>query len=155
MMIVMRSDATQDQVEDVVHRVESNSGWRAHLSQGVDRTVIGVVGAVSQGGQPMQPELFLGLPGVDRVVPISRPYKLASREFRPADSTFPLDGFQIGGEEVVIIAGPCAVESRSTPCAAGSTNRALRPTPSRAWAKPVSSCWPRRAHSPGCPSWPR
>jgi 3-deoxy-7-phosphoheptulonate synthase len=110
----MRSDATQTMVEDVVRRVESNPGWRAHLSQGVDRTVIGVVGSVSQPSRAaVQPELFLGLPGVDRVVPISRPYKLASREFRPEDSVFPLDGFQIGGKDVVIIAGPCAVESRS------------------------------------------
>jgi 3-deoxy-7-phosphoheptulonate synthase len=112
MMIVMRSDATQNQVEDVVKKVEANTGYRAHLSQGVDRTVIGVVGTVSVG-EVVLPEVFLGLPGVDRVVPISRPYKLASREFRPENSVFPLDGFQIGGEEVVIIAGPCAVESRS------------------------------------------
>jgi 3-deoxy-7-phosphoheptulonate synthase len=56
---------------------------------------------------------FLHLPGVDRVVPISRPYKLASREFSPHNSVFPINGIQIGGEQVVIIAGPCSVESRS------------------------------------------
>ncbi|HEX9013550.1 MAG TPA: 3-deoxy-7-phosphoheptulonate synthase, partial [Anaerolineaceae bacterium] len=111
-MIVMRSDATPVMVQDVVQKVESNAGWRAHLSQGVDRTVIGVVGSVSEG-VAVYPDQFIGLPGVDRIVPISRPYKLASREFRPQDSVFPLDGFQIGAEEVVLIAGPCAVESRS------------------------------------------
>ena len=112
MMIVMRSDATPGQVENVVRRVETIPGCKAHLSQGVDRTVIGVVGSVGPG-KAAQPEHFIGLPGVDRIVPISRPYKLASREFRPEDSVFPLDGFQIGGNEIVIIAGPCAVESRS------------------------------------------
>ena len=53
------------------------------------------------------------MPGVDRVVPISRPYKLASREFSPQTSTFPLDGVSVGGDAIVIIAGPCSVESRS------------------------------------------
>ena len=53
------------------------------------------------------------LDGVDRIVPISRPYKLASREFITENSSFPLDGVQIGGDDVVIIAGPCSVESRS------------------------------------------
>jgi 3-deoxy-7-phosphoheptulonate synthase len=56
---------------------------------------------------------FLHLPGVDRVVPISRPYKLASREFRPEDSVFPLDGVQVGDDGIVIIAGPCSVENRT------------------------------------------
>jgi 3-deoxy-7-phosphoheptulonate synthase len=108
MMIIMRSDATQKQISTVVERVEA-SGLHAHLSQGVERTVIGVVGdhrwLVS--GQ------FVHLPGVDRVVPISRPYKLSSREFCPDNSVFPLDGVGIGGKEVLIIAGPCSVESRS------------------------------------------
>ncbi len=112
MMIIMRSSASQSEIAAVVSRVEGFPGWRAHLSQGVDRTVIGVVGTV--GGDPtLQPEQFQGMPGVDRVMPISRPFKLASREFQPTDSIFPLDGFTIGGEEVIIIAGPCAVESRA------------------------------------------
>jgi 3-deoxy-7-phosphoheptulonate synthase len=108
MMIIMRSDATSEQVTSVVKKVES-FGLQGHLSQGVERTVIGVVGDrrhVNEGQ-------FLYLPGVDRVVPISRPYKLASREFKPDNSVFPLDGVGVGGNEVVIIAGPCAVESRA------------------------------------------
>jgi 3-deoxy-7-phosphoheptulonate synthase len=72
-------------------------------------TVIGAVG----DGRPVLRDQFIQLPGVDRVVPISPPYKLASREFRPEDSVFPLDGVQIGGDEIVMIAGPCSVESRS------------------------------------------
>ncbi|MEJ5203350.1 MAG: 3-deoxy-7-phosphoheptulonate synthase, partial [Anaerolineales bacterium] len=58
-------------------------------------------------------DLFIRMPGVDRIVPISRPYKLASREFSPQDTVFPLDGVSIGGQGIVIIAGPCSVESRN------------------------------------------
>jgi 3-deoxy-7-phosphoheptulonate synthase len=108
MMIIMRSDATQDQIAHVVERVES-VGLRAHLSRGEERTVIGAIG----DGRPVNRDQFMRLQGVDRVVPISRPYKLASREFRPENSIFPLDGVQAGGRDVIIIAGPCSVESRS------------------------------------------
>ena len=108
MMIIMRTDATPEQISTVVEHVETN-GLRAHLSSGAERTIIGAIGESRSVNQ----DHFLHLPGVDRVVPISRPYKLASREFRPENSIFPLDGVQIGGEEVVIIAGPCSVESRS------------------------------------------
>ena len=109
MMIVMRTDATPAQIHSVVSRVE-HFGLKAHLSQGEERTVIGVVG----DGRPiMMQDNFRILEGVDRIVPISRPYKLASREFIPENSSFPLDGVTIGGDEVVIIAGPCSVESRS------------------------------------------
>jgi 3-deoxy-7-phosphoheptulonate synthase len=104
----MQIDATQDQIAAVVERVEEY-GLRAHLSSGEERTVIGAVG----DRRPVILDQFLHLPGVDRVLPISRPYKLASREFRPKNSVFPLDGVQIGGDEIVIIAGPCSVESRS------------------------------------------
>lgn len=108
MMIIMRTEATADQIASVVERVES-AGLSAHLSQGIERTVIGAIG----DGRPIIRDQFVQMPGVDRVVPISRPYKLASREFRPENSIFPLDGVKIGGDEVVIIAGPCSVESRS------------------------------------------
>ena len=109
MLIIMRTDATQFQVKTLVERIE-NHGLTAHLSRGEERTVIGVVG----DGRPYQyHEQFLHLPGVDRIVPISRPYKLASREFIPENSHFPLDGFEVGGTGVMIIAGPCAVENRS------------------------------------------
>jgi 3-deoxy-7-phosphoheptulonate synthase len=108
MMIIMRSDATDDQVSAVVQRVESNQ-LRAHLSKGAERTVIGAIG----DGRPVNPDQFVFLPGVDRVVPISRPYKLASREFSPENTVFPLDGVTIGGDEIVLMAGPCSVEDRS------------------------------------------
>jgi len=108
MMIIMRTDATPPQIETVVKRVEE-FGLRAHLSQGEERTIIGAIG----DRRPVNMDHFLHLPGVDRVVPISRPYKLASREFSPLNSAFLLDGVMIGADPVVLIAGPCSVESRS------------------------------------------
>lgn len=108
MMIIMRTDATPANIALVVERVEG-IGMKAHLSSGTERTVIGAIG----DGRPLQLDQFLYLPGVDRVVPISRPYKLASREFRVENSIFPIDGFKIGGNDIVIIAGPCSVESRT------------------------------------------
>jgi 3-deoxy-7-phosphoheptulonate synthase len=81
---------------------------RAHISRGEERTIIGAIG----DGRPINRDQFVLMPGVDRIVPISRPYKLASREFIPQDSTFPLDGVEIKPGEVILIAGPCSVESR-------------------------------------------
>jgi 3-deoxy-7-phosphoheptulonate synthase len=108
MMIIMRSDATPEQIE-VVNKQIISMGLTPHLSEGVERTVIGVVGI----GEPIHHNTFLRLPGIDRILPITRPYKLSSREFMPEDSIFPIDGFDIGGKSLVIIAGPCSVESRS------------------------------------------
>ena len=78
MMIIMHTYATQEQIDSVVEIVKAN-GLRAHLSTGEERTIIGAIG----DGRVVDKEQFLFLPGVDRVVPISRPYKLASREFSP------------------------------------------------------------------------
>jgi 3-deoxy-7-phosphoheptulonate synthase len=107
MMIIMQTDATKEQINKIVSHIESNQ-LSAHLSTGEERTVIGVIG----DGRPIQRDQFLQLPGVDRVVPISRPYKLASREFSPATTIFPLNGVKVGGNPTVIIAGPCSIENR-------------------------------------------
>jgi 3-deoxy-7-phosphoheptulonate synthase len=108
MMIIMRTDATQEQVAQVIEKVEAN-GLRPHLSRGAERIVVGAIG----DGRPVNKDQFLLLEGVDHIVPISRPYKLASREFSPENSVFPLDGVGMGSQEVVIIAGPCSVENRT------------------------------------------
>ena len=108
MMIIMRSDATQEEVALVISRVEQH-GLRVHLSKGEERVIIGAIG----NGRTVERDQFAILPGVDRVVPISRPYKLTSREFSPRNTLVPLDGVSIGGPGIVIIAGPCSVESRS------------------------------------------
>ena len=107
MMIIMATEASTDQIAHVVARVEAE-GLQAHLVNGEERTVIGVVGDIRR----IVREQFLLFPGVDGIVPISRPYKLTSREFIPHDSSFPIDGVTIGGPELVIMAGPCAVEDR-------------------------------------------
>lgn len=108
MMIIMRTNATQKEINAVVERVQT-LGFQPHSSQGEERTIIGVV-----GNNPITAQAqFIHMEGVDRIVPISRPYKLASREFISENSTFPLDGVQIGGEGVILIAGPCAVEDRN------------------------------------------
>ena len=110
MLIIMNIGATKEQVDDVVKRVESH-GLRAHLSSGEERVIIGAIGEGRNALEHMHE--FTAMTCVDRVMPISRPYKLASREFSPQETRFPLDGVQIGGEEIIIMAGPCAVESRS------------------------------------------
>ena len=107
MMIIMATEASTAEIEAVVARVESE-GLHAHLSQGEERTIIGVVGDI----RGINREQYLLMPGVTGIVPISRPYKLSSREFIPNDSVFPIDGVTIGGRDLVIIAGPCSVEDR-------------------------------------------
>ena len=108
MLIVMRTNATQEELQKVLAHVE-DLGLTPHISEGVERTVIGVVG----DSRNVQLDQVLRQQGVDRIVPISRPYKLASREFDARDSVFKLDGVTVGAGNVVIIAGPCAVEDRS------------------------------------------
>ncbi|MGB9669468.1 MAG: 3-deoxy-7-phosphoheptulonate synthase [Anaerolineales bacterium] len=108
MLIIMHADASEDQINSVVKRVEE-CGMKAHLSKGEERCIIGAIG----DGRPVQKDQFLYMPGVDRIVPITRPYKLASREFQKEDTVFNLDGVTIGTSSIVLIAGPCSVESRS------------------------------------------
>jgi len=107
MMIIMSTEASTEQIASIVSRVE-NEGLKAHLSKGTERTIIGVVGDIRKVNR----EQLARLPGVDRIVPISRPFKIASREFINQDSVFPINGSSIGGQELMIIAGPCSVEDR-------------------------------------------
>lgn len=108
MMIIMRASATPEQVENVIEHIKA-SGLAVHLSQGVEATIIGAIGETHD----IPLDRFEGLDGVEAVQRITPPYKLASRQFHAQDSVFSLDGFQVGGNEIAIIAGPCAVESRS------------------------------------------
>src|SRR5512139_2234166 len=108
MMIIMKTNATPQQVEAVIASVKS-AGLNVHLSQGVEATIIGAIGETHN----IPTERFEGLDGVDIVQRITQPYKLASRQFHPEDSVIPVDGFTVGGNEIVVIAGPCSVESRS------------------------------------------
>lgn len=108
MMIIMKSHATPEQVEHVIEQVKA-AGLNAHLSQGIEATIIGAVGETHN----IPTDIFEVLDGVDMVKRITQPFKLASRQFHPENSVFPLDGFTVGGEEIAIIAGPCSVESRA------------------------------------------
>jgi len=106
MMIVMKAGATEDQVQAVIDRIES-CGARAHPSRGEEVTVIGAV-----GDREHVARLGLeGAPGVEQVVPILKPYKLASSQMREP-SVLEIGGRRIGGENFSLIAGPCTVESR-------------------------------------------
>jgi 3-deoxy-7-phosphoheptulonate synthase len=107
MIIVMRHDATARQIADVVAKVEAR-GLRVNISRGEERTIIGVIG----DDRPIDRTLFEVLEGVEKTVPILKPFKLASRDMHPQDTLVPLDGVKVGARQVAVIAGPCSVESR-------------------------------------------
>ncbi len=106
MIIVMKLGAAAEEVAAIVQRVEQE-GYRLHLSEGEERTIIGVIG----NGRPLDREQLERFAGVERVVPILRPFKMASREFHPSDTVISVNGVKIGGKNVVVMAGPCTVES--------------------------------------------
>ncbi len=107
MIVIMSSHAKEEEIQGVLKRLESK-GLQGHLSGGEERTVIGVIGTRFE---PQLVEQLEMLPGVERVTPVSKPYKLASREFKPFDSIVRVGDLEIGGPEVMVMAGPCSVES--------------------------------------------
>jgi 3-deoxy-7-phosphoheptulonate synthase len=124
MIVIMNVHASEQQINEVIARIEAD-GYRAHLSEGEERTIVGVVG---HSPTPLKQENYETMAGVDQVVRVSAPYKLASRSYHPKDTQVPLNGSKLGGEKVLVIAGPCSVESREqiieTACAvkeAGAT----------------------------------
>jgi 3-deoxy-7-phosphoheptulonate synthase len=111
MMIVMKETATEEEVDAVVAKIE-RAGARAHRSSGARVTVIGAIGDVEQDANISSLGLE-GQPGVDRVVPILKPYKLASAQITHGERTvLDIDGRKVGGDNFALIAGPCTVESR-------------------------------------------
>ncbi len=109
MIVNMATNATEEQIDHVVVRIKE-CGCQAHLSRGEERTVIGVVGRSEQHQSEL--EALLAAPGVEEIIRITHPFKLASRNFRPEGSIVELGkGVSIGGAEVIVAAGPCAVES--------------------------------------------
>jgi 3-deoxy-7-phosphoheptulonate synthase len=109
MIVEMRTGATRKEVNDVVQKAKSLN-LDVQLNIGTDKTVVAILG--SNTGQ-ISTDLFAVLPGVESVTRIMKPYKLASREFHRRDTVVDCSGVKIGGERIVIIAGPCAVESES------------------------------------------
>ena len=108
MVIVMKKNAAEDEIDQVIKWIES-VGYQTHPSRGVEQTIIGVVGDDRGKAQLKSVEY---LPGVEKVVPILKPYKLASREFKKENTVIEVGGVKIGGKKIVVMAGPCAVESR-------------------------------------------
>lgn len=107
MIVEMRTGANQKEIDGVVQRAKS-LGLSVQLNVGTDKTVVAVLG--SNTGQ-LSTDIFAVLPGVESVTRIMKPYKLASREFKAKSSLVSFDGIEIGGKRVVVMAGPCAVES--------------------------------------------
>ncbi|HVG35519.1 MAG TPA: 3-deoxy-7-phosphoheptulonate synthase [Pyrinomonadaceae bacterium] len=108
MLIVMKTDATDAEVEAVV-RIIQEMGFRPHTMPGATRTAIGVTG--NQGA--VDPSRFENLPGVAEAIRVSKPYKLISLDLRPEKTIVRVGDASIGGEELALIAGPCAIESRA------------------------------------------
>lgn len=109
MIIVLRSGATSQEIEEVVRRLKK-LGFGVHISQGTERTIIGAIG--DERGVNLEEKIGV-LPFVERVIPILTPYKLTSREFREQDTVVRVNDVEIGPGKFVIIAGPCAVESET------------------------------------------
>lgn len=109
MIIVLKPDATEEQLQHLVDII-TEKGLRAHISRGVERTVVGCIGDETK----IQDIPFLAIPGVESAMPIVEPYKLASRTFRPEKTKIRINDIVIGGNEVVVVAGPCSVEPNNT-----------------------------------------
>ena len=110
MLVVMSVGATEEQVEAVRQHI-IDDGLTPHESRGEQRVIIGVVGDVGPRKEQVMSHLAV-LPGVELVTPISKPFKLTSREFHPPDTVIEVGGTTIGGGSLTIMAGPCAIESR-------------------------------------------
>jgi 3-deoxy-7-phosphoheptulonate synthase len=108
MIVNMSDNATEEQIEHIIQRVRE-AGFQPHVTRGTERTIVAAVGS---GGRRHEIEALSVAPGVDNVVAIAQPFKLVSRQTRPQPSVVDVRGVKIGGEEVVVIAGPCSVESR-------------------------------------------
>jgi 3-deoxy-7-phosphoheptulonate synthase len=135
MIIVMKTNSGRDEIGRVTKRIE-DFGLKAHISEGVDHTVIGVLGKVFT---ELRDALEL-LPGVEQVLLVSKPYKLASREFHPRDTIVEVRGVPIGGNEIVVMAGPCAIESEEQLLATAQAVKAAGATVLRGGAfKPRTS----------------
>ncbi len=107
MIVLMKSNATKENVSQVAAWIES-SGYRPHISEGVERTIIGAIGN-EQGRALLKSVAFMT--GVEKVVPILKPYKLAGREFQGEDTIVRVGAVEIGGPAFTVIAGPCSIES--------------------------------------------
>src|SRR5207237_4525354 len=106
MLIVMAAHATVEDVARVCKKIEE-LGFKAHPMPGASRTAIGLTGNPG----PVEPGFFENMPGVVELIEVTHPYKLVSREFKPDNTTIQVRDVTIGGDDIVVMAGPCAVET--------------------------------------------
>ena len=111
MIVILGAGATEEQIQQVIAALEQR-GYGAHLSRGVERTIVGAIGILEAEQKQLLAQQLEAFPFVERVVPILKPYKLASREFHPEPTIVAVEDLRIGAEQVVVMAGPCSVESR-------------------------------------------
>src|SRR5687768_18614390 len=107
MIVNMLSTATSAEINHIIDRIRE-CGFQAHVIQGEERTIIGVVGS---GGNRSEIEALRAAPGVAEVIQIAHPFKLVSRQLRQTRTIVDVRGTKIGGDALVVIAGPCSVES--------------------------------------------
>ena len=107
MIIVLKPDITKKQMDHLMERIKA-LGLKPMVSKGTERTILGVIGPEDLlRVQPLEV-----IPGVEKVMPVLKPYKLVSREFKPEDTIVDVGGVKIGGKQLVVMAGPCSVENR-------------------------------------------
>lgn len=111
MIIVMKPGATEEHIQEVRERLEA-VGYSAAISRGVERVVIGAVGILDEPRKQTLIEQLMVLPFVEQVIRVMKPYKLVSRDWKTESTLVPVRDFYIGGKDVIVMAGPCAVESR-------------------------------------------
>lgn len=111
-IIVLKPDATEEQIEKIIRKLEAK-GLKPHISKGTERTIIGVIGDTSTVTEEEE-NAIRAIPGVEDVLRILKPYKLASRDFKKTDTVIKVNGIEIGSNKVYVAAGPCAVENRVT-----------------------------------------
>lgn len=106
MIAILTNTAGEEKIAEVVRVIEKR-GLQAHISKGTDRTVVGIIGQAD----PALAEQLRAMKGVENVIKISKSYKLASRDFHPEDTVIDIKGVKIGGDELIVMGGPCAVET--------------------------------------------
>ena len=150
MIVVMEPKATREQVNAIVTKIQ-DAGLSSHISAGVERTIIGVVG--DSHTKELLRQSLEASPGVEKVMLILQPFKLVGRDFKPENSIIDVEGVRFGDGSVVVIAGPGSVENPGQilrTAGGGVSSPPPRPARSRAGKKKASACSPRRARRRGC-----
>jgi 3-deoxy-7-phosphoheptulonate synthase len=150
MIVVMKHTATPGEVDEVAARIRED-GYRPHLSQGETHTIIGVVG---ESPMPLREDNYSTMPGVEKVMRVSSPYKLAGRDFHPDDTLVRLNGSHAGADRVLVIAGPCSIESREQTIEVACAVKEMGATALRGGAfKPRTSPYSFQGHGEKALQW--